>query len=92
MLDDVVAVPPDRCEGARLVPQWEADYRTYIATRRVYAEQLRETGENLAFYETGGRFDPDERTARDVRRRQRDAHVRSAARPGQLTGSGALVA
>ncbi len=51
MLDEVVAVPPADAKGLDLVPQWEADYRAYIATRRVYADQLRETGSNVAFYE-----------------------------------------
>jgi hypothetical protein len=52
MLDDVVARPPADAKGLDLVPQWEADYRAYIGDRRTFTESLRETGENLAFYET----------------------------------------
>jgi hypothetical protein len=52
MLDDVVAVAPTGQKGSEIVPLWEADYRTYIQDRYRYADQLRESGENLAFYET----------------------------------------
>ena len=52
MLDDVVAVVPTDDKGQNIVPLWEAEYRTYLEDRRNYADQLRETGENLAFYET----------------------------------------
>lgn len=52
MLDDVVAVLPTDEKGKAIVPQWEAEYRIYIGDRRAYAEQLRESGENLPFYET----------------------------------------
>ncbi|HUF97077.1 MAG TPA: hypothetical protein VMM60_03035 [Ilumatobacter sp.] len=52
MLDEVVAVAPVGQKGAEIVPLWEADYRIYIENRRAYADQLRETGENLPFYET----------------------------------------
>ena len=51
MLDDVVAVAPDDEKGRAIVPQWEAEYRSYIAGRRDYADQLRASGENLPFYE-----------------------------------------
>ena len=51
MLDDVVAVPPSDLKGQDLIPQWEADYRAYLESRRVFADTLRETGENSAFYE-----------------------------------------
>lgn len=53
MIDDVVAVVPTDEKGQAIVPQWEAEYRSYIEGRRVYAEQLRETGENVPFYEPG---------------------------------------
>ena len=53
MLDDVVAVPPADAKGLAIVPQWEDEYRAYLESRRTYADQLRETGENLAFYEPG---------------------------------------
>lgn len=53
MLDDVVAVVPSDEKGQAIVPQWEAEYRAYIEGRRTYADDLRATGENLAFYEPG---------------------------------------
>lgn len=52
MLDDIVAVAPTDQKGIEIVPLWEADYRVYIQDRYRYAEQLRESGENLPFYET----------------------------------------
>lgn len=51
MLDDVVAVAPASTKGQDLIPQWEADYRSYIESRRVFADELRTTGENTAFFE-----------------------------------------
>jgi hypothetical protein len=51
MLDDVVSVAPADPKGQDLIPQWEADYRGYLESRRVFADTLRETGENSAFYE-----------------------------------------
>lgn len=51
-LDDVTAVAPSDVKGQDLIPQWEADYRTYLVDRRTFAEQLRSTGKNTAFYET----------------------------------------
>jgi hypothetical protein len=53
MIDDVVAIAPTDEKGRAIVPQWEAEYRSYIEGRRVYADQLRETGENVPFYEPG---------------------------------------
>jgi hypothetical protein len=41
MLDDVVAVQPTGDKGAELVPLWEADYRTYLADRRAFSDDLR---------------------------------------------------
>lgn len=52
MLDDVVAVEPADQKGKEIVPLWEDDYRIYIRDRYRYADQLTESGENLAFYET----------------------------------------
>jgi hypothetical protein len=52
MLDDLVAQQPTDDKGRDLVPQWEADYRSYIEDRRTFTETLRDTGENVAFYET----------------------------------------
>ncbi len=51
MLDDVAAVQPTDPKGQDLIPQWESDYRDYLASRRDFAATLRETGENSAFYE-----------------------------------------
>jgi hypothetical protein len=50
MLDDVVAVTPDDEKGRAIVPDWEADYRTYIGNRRDFANELRR-GENPPFRE-----------------------------------------
>ncbi len=50
MLDDVVAVAPTDAKGRALVPEWEADYRTYIENRRAFVELLR-SGENGVFTE-----------------------------------------
>ena len=52
MLDDVVAVTPTDPKGQEIVPLWEAEYRIYLQDRRNYSDELRATGENLAFYET----------------------------------------
>ncbi|MDJ0767481.1 MAG: hypothetical protein QNJ12_01765 [Ilumatobacter sp.] len=52
MLNEVVAIEPADQKGQGIVPLWEDDYRTYLQDRRNYADDLRETGENLAFYET----------------------------------------
>ncbi len=52
MIDDVVAATPADEKGRAIVPQWEADYRTYLQNRRDFANRLRDTGENQAFYES----------------------------------------
>lgn len=52
MVDDLIAVPPSDVKGQGIVPLWEADYRIYLQDRRNYSDQLRQTGENLPFYET----------------------------------------
>ena len=38
-------------KGAELVPLWEADYRTYLADRRAFSDDLR-AGRNEPFAET----------------------------------------
>lgn len=53
MLRDVVAVDPTDAKGQAIVPQWEAEYRTYLESRRMYADDLRTSRENLPFYEPG---------------------------------------
>ena len=50
-LDDVIAVTPSDDKGQALVPQWEGDYRQYIADRREYTVRLR-NGEDVPFSET----------------------------------------
>jgi hypothetical protein len=51
MLNDVVATSPTDAKGKALVPLWEADYRTYLEDRRVFADRLR-AGDNEPFAET----------------------------------------
>lgn len=53
MIDDVLAELPTDAKGADIVPEWGADYRVYLGDRRAYADQLRTSGKNLPFYETG---------------------------------------
>ena len=50
MVDDVVAVEPTDEKGLAIVPDWEADYRTYLQNRRDFADDLR-GGENVPFRE-----------------------------------------
>ncbi len=50
MLDEVVVVMPADPKGLALVPQWEADYRTLIANRREYSDELRQ-GHDESFHE-----------------------------------------
>jgi hypothetical protein len=50
MVDDVVAVQPTDEKGRAIVPDWAADYRTYLQNRRDFAEELR-GGENVPFRE-----------------------------------------
>ena len=38
-------------KGQGIVPDWEADYRRYLADRRAYSERLR-NGEDVPFSET----------------------------------------
>jgi len=52
MVDNLVSVEPTDDKGRAIVPLWEADYRTYLQDRRNFANELRETGENRAFYES----------------------------------------
>jgi hypothetical protein len=51
MIDEVTAVMPSDEKGQSIVPDWEADYRTLIADRYAYAEQLR-AGDDGPFTET----------------------------------------
>ncbi len=52
MLDQTVAVGPTDDKGIAIVPKWESEYRTFLDDRHNYATQLRDSGQNLAFYET----------------------------------------
>ncbi|MFM7046729.1 MAG: hypothetical protein ACKOXX_02345 [Actinomycetota bacterium] len=51
MLDDLRGSMPTDPKGQALIPQWLADYDTYVADRRAYADQLRR-GDNAPFSET----------------------------------------
>jgi hypothetical protein len=51
MLDDLRATTPTDAKGQALIPIWLADYDTYIADRRAYADQLRR-GDNSPFSES----------------------------------------
>ena len=42
MIDRLSATLPSDPKGAELVPQWVADYRTYIGNRRDYADIVRQ--------------------------------------------------
>ena len=50
MLDDLEAVEPTDDKGRAIVPEWIADYRSLLAARYAYAEQLR-AGEDGPFLE-----------------------------------------
>ncbi len=52
MLIELAAEQPNDAKGAAIVPDWLADYHTYVADRRNYADELRRTGDNSPFYET----------------------------------------
>ena len=51
MLIDIRTTMPSDAKGQALIPLWLADYDTYVADRRAYAEQLR-GGDNSPFAET----------------------------------------
>ncbi|MGD9705685.1 MAG: hypothetical protein AB7Q42_06965 [Acidimicrobiia bacterium] len=51
LLDDLAAVPPTDEKGQEIIPLWLDDYRTYVADRRTYADQLRD-GDNSGFAES----------------------------------------
>lgn len=57
MIDDVTAVEPADEKGKAIVPDWTADYRTLIADRYAYADQLR-AGQDGPFTETAVRNVP----------------------------------
>lgn len=51
MVTSIASVPPTDAKGLALVPQWIADYKTYVQDRRDYADVLR-SGVNEPFSET----------------------------------------
>lgn len=64
MLDDVTAVTPDDEKGRAIVPDWEADYRTYIEDRRRYAELTRDGADEPFREARAGSIPITERIAR----------------------------
>lgn len=63
MVDSLAVDLPTDAKGQAIVPMWIEEYRTYIADRRRYADELRTTGENLPFYETMSEVPISERLA-----------------------------
>ena len=63
MLNSLEALPLTGEKGQAIIPLWIDEYRTYPADRRTYTEQLRESGENLPFYETANQIPISERLA-----------------------------
>lgn len=51
MLTTIESQPPTDAKGLALVPQWIADYRSYIQDRRDYADEFR-AGKSGTFAET----------------------------------------
>lgn len=51
-IDQIARDIPADAKGQELVPQWIADYRTYIADRRDFARQLRNADRRPYFAET----------------------------------------
>lgn len=51
MIRSIASTPPTDAKGLALVPQWIADYMTYVQDRRDYADLLR-SGVNEPFSET----------------------------------------
>ena len=63
MLNSLEALPLTGEKGQAIIPLWIDEYRTYLGDRRTYTEQLRESGENLPFYETANQIPISERLA-----------------------------
>ena len=63
MLNSLEALPLTGEKGRAIIPLWIDEYRTYLGDRRNYAAQLRESGENLPFYETANQIPISERLA-----------------------------
>ncbi len=63
MLNSLEALPLMGEKGQAIIPLWIDEYRTYLVDRRNYTAQLRESGENLPFYETANQIPISERLA-----------------------------
>jgi hypothetical protein len=63
MLNSLEALPLTGEKGEAIIPLWVDEYRTYLGDRRNYTAQLRESGENLPFYETANQIPISERLA-----------------------------
>ena len=63
MLNSLEALPLTGEKGQAIIPLWIDEYRTYLGDRRNYTQQLRESGENLPFYETANQIPISERLA-----------------------------
>lgn len=63
MLNSLEALPLTGEKGQAIIPLWIDEYRTYLGDRRNYTAQLRESGENLPFYETANQIPISERLA-----------------------------
>ena len=63
MLNSLEALPLAGEKGQAIIPLWIDEYRTYLGDRRNYTAQLRESGENLPFYETANQIPISERLA-----------------------------
>ena len=63
MLNSLETIPLTGEKGRAIIPLWIDEYRTYLGDRRNYTAQLRESGENLPFYETANQIPISERLA-----------------------------
>lgn len=52
LVDDIAADIPFDAKGREIVPQWIADYRTYLGDRRLFIERLRAQDRRPDFNET----------------------------------------
>lgn len=52
LIDKIAADPPTDAKGRAIVPEWIADYRTYISDRRVFIDRLRTQTRRPDFNET----------------------------------------
>lgn len=52
LLNEIAADTPSDAKGREIVPQWIADYRTYLGDRRLFIERLRTQDRRPDFNET----------------------------------------